>query len=77
MPWEPFHLSREQIYEAVWSAPMHDAAKRLGISGGALGKTCKNCHAPLTAQRDTLLRKLVFCELRVQGSDRFVHDGVA
>lgn len=50
MPWEPFHLTREQIYAAVWSEPMRDAAKQFGISDVALGKICEKLAVPRPRQ---------------------------
>lgn len=33
-------LTREQLYELVWSAPVSKVAKDLAISGVALAKRC-------------------------------------
>lgn len=39
-------LSREELYELVWSMPMIHAAKRLGISGVMLGRICWDRQVP-------------------------------
>ena len=39
-------LSREELYELVWSTPMMHAAKQFGISGVMLGKTCRDRQVP-------------------------------
>jgi hypothetical protein len=39
-------LSREQIYELVWSKPMSHAAREFDISDVMLGKICKEHHIP-------------------------------
>jgi len=58
MPWEPFHLTRKQIYDAVWSAPMRDAAKKFGISDVALGKICRKLGVPRPKQGYWLRRSV-------------------
>jgi hypothetical protein len=47
---ERFSHSREEIYEAVWSAPMRDACKRFGVTDVALGKVCKRLNVPRPKQ---------------------------
>jgi hypothetical protein len=37
---KPFTLSREDLYELVWSKPMRELAKDFGISDVALAKRC-------------------------------------
>ncbi len=39
-------LTREELYELVWSMPMTHAAKKLGISDVMLGKICKERDIP-------------------------------
>lgn len=39
-------LSREELYELVWSMPMIHAAKKLGISGVMLGRICWDRQVP-------------------------------
>ncbi len=43
-------LSREQLYELVWSEPVDAAAKRFDISGVALAKACRRQSIPLPAR---------------------------
>lgn len=39
-------LSREELYELVWSKPMIHAAAEFGISGNGLAKVCKRLDVP-------------------------------
>src|ERR1700704_2520660 len=39
-------LTREQLYEKVWSAPTTQVAAELGISDVALAKRCKKLNVP-------------------------------
>jgi hypothetical protein len=39
-------LTREELYEKVWSTPATKLAKEFGISDVALGKICKKLHIP-------------------------------
>jgi hypothetical protein len=39
-------LTREQLYEKVWSAPTVQVAAELGISDVALAKRCKRLNVP-------------------------------
>jgi hypothetical protein len=39
-------MTREQLYELVWSEPMADLAKRLGISDVGLAKQCRRANVP-------------------------------
>lgn len=39
-------LTREELYEKVWSVPTTKLAKELGISDVALGKICKKLNIP-------------------------------
>jgi len=38
---KPFTLSREHLYELVWSKPMRDLAEDFGISDVGLAKRCR------------------------------------
>ncbi len=40
-------LTREQLYERVWSEPLHVLAKQFGLSDVGLAKACKRMHIPL------------------------------
>lgn len=44
---EPLGLTREQLYEAVWSEPMERFARRFGLSDVALAKRCKALDVPV------------------------------
>ncbi len=48
-------LSREELYELVWTMPMMHAAKQFGISGVMLGKICRDRQQimPMTLTLDT------------------------
>ena len=39
-------LSREELYQRIWSAPAVQVATELGISDVALGKRCKKLNVP-------------------------------
>lgn len=43
---ESISLTREQLYEAVWSTPIDRLAPRYGVSGVALAKTCRRMGIP-------------------------------
>ena len=43
----PITLSREDLYQLVWSKPIRDLAKDFGISDVALAKRCKRLGIPL------------------------------
>jgi hypothetical protein len=43
---EPTRLTREQLYDLVWSEPMSVLAPKFGISDVALKKTCKKLRVP-------------------------------
>jgi len=38
-------LTREELYEQVWTVPMQRLAERYGISDVALAKTCRKLRA--------------------------------
>lgn len=40
-------LTREQLYELVWSEPVSDLAERLGASGRGLAKQCRRANIPV------------------------------
>jgi len=40
-------LTREELYELVWTVPMQRLAERYGISDVALAKTCRNLVIPV------------------------------
>lgn len=42
----PIYLTREELYEAIWSTPASLLAKKYGISDVALGKICKRHQIP-------------------------------
>ncbi|MBS0561850.1 MAG: hypothetical protein JSR21_17515 [Proteobacteria bacterium] len=46
----PELLSRQRLYELVWSEPMNVLAARLGISGTGLAKACHRLHVPTPPQ---------------------------
>jgi hypothetical protein len=39
--------SREELYEKVWTLTMQIVAKEYGVSGGTLGRTCRELHVPV------------------------------
>jgi len=40
------NLTRQELYERVWSTPATKLAKEFGISDVALGKICKKLNIP-------------------------------
>ena len=42
----PAHISREELYEAVWSTPVERIAAELGCSDVAIAKWCKKLRVP-------------------------------
>lgn len=44
---QPYKLTREELYEAVWLEPMSKLAKRFGVSDVALAKICRRHGIPL------------------------------
>ena len=44
---KPFTLSREDLYELVWSKPMRELAKDFGISDVTLAKRCQRLAIPV------------------------------
>jgi len=42
--------TRQQLYDLVWSQPMRDAAKKLGLSDNGLRKHCVKAFVPLPPQ---------------------------
>src|SRR5262245_11968822 len=47
MPWETVELSREQLHQMVWSRPVQEVARGIGVSGVALAKTCRRMGVPV------------------------------
>src|SRR3954467_13976981 len=47
MPKERIALTREKLYEQVWSEPIIHIATRLGLSGRGLGKLCARYEIPV------------------------------
>jgi hypothetical protein len=47
MPSESVNVTREDLYEQVWSWPMMHLAKDYGVSGNALAKTCRRLGVPV------------------------------
>jgi hypothetical protein len=43
----PFTLTREQLYELVWSEPMRLLSKQIGISDVAIAKHCRKIGVPI------------------------------
>ena len=44
---EPLVVTREELYELVWSEPMHALAPWFGISDVGLAKICRKMNIPL------------------------------
>ena len=42
-----FTLTREQLYDLVWSEPMQRRAKQIGISDVAIAKHCRKLGMPV------------------------------
>ena len=42
----PIHLTREQLYEKVWSQSVSSLAKEMGVSDVGLAKICKRHNIP-------------------------------
>jgi hypothetical protein len=42
-----FTLTREQLYDLVWSEPMQPLAKQIGISDVAIAKHCRKLGVPV------------------------------
>jgi hypothetical protein len=47
MGWQTIHLSREELFKKVWERPVLEVAAELGVSGVALGKTCRRMGVPV------------------------------
>ncbi|MBL8779744.1 MAG: TetR family transcriptional regulator [Alphaproteobacteria bacterium] len=43
---KPTVLSRDELYERVWSKPMSVLAREFGLTGNALAKICSRVHVP-------------------------------
>jgi hypothetical protein len=48
---QTIHISREELYEQVWSEPMITLAKRFGLSDVGLAKVCRKLEVPRPEQR--------------------------
>ncbi len=42
-----FTLTRQQIYDLVWSEAMKNLATKIGISDVAIAKHCRKCDVPV------------------------------
>lgn len=42
-----FTLTRQQLYDLVWSEPMRTLAAKIGISDVAIAKHCRKCEVPV------------------------------
>jgi len=47
MTWRTNTYEREKLYQEVWSEPVMTVAKRYGVSGVALAKTCRKLAVPV------------------------------
>jgi hypothetical protein len=47
MPVERRTFTREQLYDLVWTKPVEDVARELGLSGRGLGKLCSRMVVPV------------------------------
>ncbi len=47
MPSDTVLVTREILYEQVWTTPMMRLAKDYGVSGNALAKTCRKLGVPV------------------------------
>lgn len=47
MPRKTICLSREPLFELIWSRPMTEAAKQTGLSDGGLAKICRRLSIPI------------------------------
>jgi hypothetical protein len=47
MPADMVRVTREELYEQVWSEPMQTLAKKYGLSDVGLAKTCRRMRIPL------------------------------
>src|SRR5215472_15832472 len=67
-PWKEIHLTRQELYDRIWSAPFREVATSLGMSDVGLGKLCRRNGIPTPPQgfhlkspgraRDRLIRSL-------------------
>lgn len=46
MPYETVVYSRQRLYEEIWKEPVHEVAKKYGISDVALAKICNKLNIP-------------------------------
>ena len=69
----PLTLSRQELYDLVWSKPVTEVAKELGISDVALAKRCRALNIPLP---DVGERGVFTTRLNVSSSARTPGHGV-
>ena len=50
MPWKSETLTREKLYNLVWDRPLKLVDKTIGVSGVALGKTCRRLGIPVAGR---------------------------
>lgn len=50
MPTASIICKREEVYAAVWSEPVRDAARKFGVSDVMLRKICRKLNVPLPPQ---------------------------
>jgi hypothetical protein len=43
----PFSLTREQLYDLVWSEPLQRLSQQIGISDVGIAKHCRNIGVPI------------------------------
>jgi hypothetical protein len=62
-------ITREELYEAVWSEPIHQLSRALGISDVGLAKVCKKLNVPVPGRgywaKNRATRKLLRIALPV------------
>jgi hypothetical protein len=49
-PPERHQVTRQELYEIIWTDPVYKVAERYGISGVALAKKCRNAGIPLPSR---------------------------
>jgi hypothetical protein len=50
MPYEDVTFTREKLYEEVWTRPVTQLAKEIGISGVGVAKICRKLNVPVPAR---------------------------
>ena len=46
VPREPFEISRDELYEQVWTTPLDHLGKKFGVSGSYLARVCDALRVP-------------------------------